>query len=81
MSDKAFELKTYYTMRELAELSGIEARKVRRVLEGNGVPLKRSGIGGKRAHVVVFLSDLKARLPEFWDSCIEKRVLDDEDGS
>lgn len=62
-----------YSFRELAALSGMTKRQVARLVESNGVPTRRTG--NKR---LVFLSDLKASLPELTDSIRFRKDHDDE---
>jgi excisionase family DNA binding protein len=52
-----------YSIRELADLTGMEKRAMARMLQTNGVPFGRTG--KKR---LVFLSDLNATFPELVDS-------------
>ena len=52
-----------YSVRELADMAGMDKRAMSRLLESNGVGYSRTGT--KR---VVFLSDLHAAMPGLVDS-------------
>lgn len=52
-----------FSVRELADMAGMEKRAMARMLESNGITYSRTG--NKR---VVFLSDLHAAMPQLVDS-------------
>jgi len=66
------ELKAAYSIPELAEMSGMDRHRVRRMLESNGVELKRSG----RA-ILVFTSALRRALPDLWDSILDREAANE----
>jgi hypothetical protein len=64
---------SFYSLGELARLSGVSARRVSKLLESNGVrfvrvgaPLGRAGRSGQKR--VVFLSELERAMPDLVDS-------------
>lgn len=61
------KLKAAYSIPELAEMSGLDVDRVRRILKSNGVTLSRNG----RVYLV-WLSDLKRCLPDLWESIQER---------
>lgn len=69
-----FSRQSFYSIGELARMSGVSARRVSRLLESNGVrfsrigqPLGRAGRSGQKR--VVFLSELERAMPDLVDSC------------
>lgn len=67
------KVKAMYGLAELARLSGLSKKRVRSLLMKSGV-LKEGGI--------VYLSDLKQSIPEFWESCLDcesaRRIVGDD---
>jgi hypothetical protein len=55
-------LRAAYTVAELARVSFIERRRLRRILEEAGVTFLRSG----RVHLVS-ISELEGKVPALWD--------------
>jgi len=65
------QLKAAYSIPELAEMAGMPRGKVRRMLDSNGVQLRRNG----RVYVV-FLSALRRALPDLWDSIQDRAIAE-----
>lgn len=64
-----------YTISELAAASGASRRVVLRFLRGNGVTMLTNGPTGRSLRVP--LSELQAKLPEWWDSiCLAEGARD-----
>ncbi len=55
-------LRAAYTVAELARASGIERRRLRRILDDAGVTLVRSG-----RVCLVSLSELERKVPQLWE--------------
>lgn len=68
------EIQVAYRIAELAELTGWHEKRVLRTLVNSKVPVKKVG-----AVKLVFLSDIKEYLPEFWESLLLKRALQGDD--
>ena len=68
MPPDAPKLKVAYTVAELAEMAGENRRKMRRLLEANGVKMHKRG---KRKSVVL-LSQIRQCFPDLWDSIIDR---------
>lgn len=61
------ELRAFYTTREWARIARVEPRSITRLFASAGVPMVAIG-PGKRKQRVVMVSDIKERLPQFWES-------------
>lgn len=61
------EMKPVYTLGELAKASGLRCRAIRGIMTKYGVTLYPAG-----ARVtVVLVSDLRDRMPSFWDALLD----------
>ena len=63
---KRAKLKAFYSVPELAEMTGVGRGQLRRLLESNGVVLHRNG-----RKLVVYLSDIKRSMPDLWESTLD----------
>jgi hypothetical protein len=70
MSGPSGKVRLWYTIGELAELTGESRYKVTQTLETNGVTIRRRG----RVRVV-FLSALKHGFPDLWESLLELQAM------
>jgi hypothetical protein len=66
----ALDVKAFYSISTLAAAGNVSYYTLRRLLENNGVTFVRS----KRA-IVVSLSEVRSRLPWFWDSLVAIETL------
>lgn len=67
----AGELKAAYTVAELVEMSGLTRAQVARIADNAGI-CGRRGRGRQR---MIWLSELKSRCPEFWESILDRLAL------
>jgi len=64
------QLKAAYSVPELAEMSGLQVDRVRRMLVSNGVKTERNG-----RVIVVYLSQIKRAMPDLWESILDRLAL------
>lgn len=61
------QLKTVYTLAELARAAQLDTRRIRRLLTAQGVAIQSAGPRSK----YVFLADIRTHMPKFWESILE----------
>ena len=77
---KRIELKAAYSIREIAELSGLSRHQIARILGAAGLKTSRPPLtdrGGRGVSVAgrrkrwIWASDLKEHLPRLWESLVD----------
>jgi hypothetical protein len=60
---KAQQLRPFYRVGELARLSGISPKRLRRMLRASGIVFRKAG-----RRRLIYLSDIRVRMPALWAS-------------
>ena len=60
-----FQVKPYYTLTELGEVTESNRKRVKTTLRNAGIPMRRTG-----KYNLVFVIDIQERLPELWKSLV-----------
>jgi hypothetical protein len=67
MIGEAFEDAVFFTLPELAELSGLTSKRLRHILETSGVTLTRSG-----RYVLVCRIELREAMPQVYEALLQR---------